>query len=98
MKMTTLTFLIFIVMSFIDINLAWRFLGSCLFIVGIITVCKKSIFLGVEDQPSIFQVKGMFAVLIGLLILIVGMFVMINPDFLHSMFGLCEGLCEKTLR
>lgn len=54
--------------------------------------------LGVEGRQAAFQAKGIFAVLIGVLMLGLGVSVMFDPDLLYSMFGLCEGSCEKTLR
>jgi hypothetical protein len=98
MNTVTFIFIIFTGLSFLETVLAWRFLGLCLSIVGIIAVYKKSLLIGVEEQPSTLRVKGALAVLLGVLMLILGLFITFEPSYVYSMFGLCEGSCEKTLR
>jgi hypothetical protein len=98
MKAVTFILIIFAGLSFLETALAWRFLGLCLLIVGIITVYKKSLFIGVEDQPSTLKVKGTPAVLLGMLMLVLGLLIIFEPSTVYNMFGLCEGSCEKTLR
>lgn len=98
MKAVTFILVIFAGLSFLETALAWRFLGLCLSIVGIIAVYKKSLFVGVEEQPSTLKVKGVPAVLLGVLMLVLGLLIAFEPSTVYNMFGLCEGLCEKTLR
>jgi hypothetical protein len=98
MKAVTFILIIFAGLSFLETALAWRFLGLCLSIVGIIAVYKKSLFIGVEEQPSTLKVKGAPAVLLGVLMLVLGLLIIFEPSTVDNMFGLCQGSCEKTLR
>ncbi|MCX2781282.1 hypothetical protein [Microbulbifer thermotolerans] len=98
MKAVTFMLVIFSGLSFLETALAWRFLGLCLSIVGIIAVYKKSLFIGVEEQLSTLKVKGAPAVLLGVLMLVLGLLIAFEPSTVYNMFGLCEGSCEKTLR
>ncbi|MCX2836377.1 hypothetical protein [Microbulbifer thermotolerans] len=98
MKAVTFMLVIFSGLSFLETALAWRFLGLCLSIVGIIAVYKKSLFIGVEEQLSTLKVKGAPAVLLGVLMLVLGLLIAFEPSTVYNMFGLCEGACEKTLR
>ena len=98
--MNTITFILifFAGLSFLEIALAWRFLGLCLSIVGVIAIYKRSLLLGIEDQPSTIKVKGVLAVLLGALMLTLGGWIILEPSSIYSMFGFCDGSCEKVLR
>ncbi|MGI2030374.1 hypothetical protein [Endozoicomonas acroporae] len=98
MNAVTFILLIFAGLSFSETALAWRFLGLCLSIAGIIALYKKSLFVGLEEQPSTFKVNGALAAFLGVLMLVLGLIITFEPSSIDKFFGMCEGSCEKKLR
>ncbi len=88
----------FIGLVFINSELAWRFIGLVLLLIGVFAILKKQVSFDLENNSSAFQIKGWRAIFIGMFMFVIGFSVLVNPDYLNTMFGLCDGLCNKTLR
>lgn len=59
----------------------WPFIwGGGLIIVGICFIWKKEVAVGFEDQKPILTIKGIYAKLIGLVVIIVGILILLNPN------------------
>lgn len=89
-------FLVFIVLSFMDVIFAWRFLGFYCVVWGCYVLVKKEVKFGIEGKRPIFHLTKKYAFVIGLLIILLGLLLLLNPELLLSSFKLCRDLCEEA--
>lgn len=67
----------------IHLDNVWPYVWSLgLIIIGIYIITKRKIEVGILGRPPVFYLKGRSAIIIGLLAVLVGLFVLLNPDII----------------
>ncbi len=62
-----------------SISDVWSLLWSMgLIIIGFCFIFKKEVDVGFEGQNPIFRIKGAYAIIVGLIIVIIGIYILLN--------------------
>jgi hypothetical protein len=56
--------------------------GGLLIVTGIYWLKKRSIGIGIEGKPALFYIKGNALIILGMLIIIVGIIILLNPQIM----------------